>query len=192
MPMGLLQELLNTVSDPTLRHVAIVHIPIGLATLGPIAAISMVLFERHPECVARKPLGFHGSLAFWLENPFVGVADTELPTPPRKRGGVLLYGAGPFGLGVKLAKSPVVAAGFAASPSTQCAIGFVLEAGAPMPTPTVAPGPPAATLSDSLPLGSTPPRGKQQVALAPFARNFGMPLLTYPVTRAIVPPATDP
>lgn len=47
MPMGLLQELLNTVSDPTLRHVAIVHIPIGLATLGPIAAISMVLFERH-------------------------------------------------------------------------------------------------------------------------------------------------
>lgn len=45
--MSLLQELLNTVSDPRLRHIAIVHIPIGLATLGPIAAICKLLFERH-------------------------------------------------------------------------------------------------------------------------------------------------
>lgn len=45
--MDLLNELLQTATDPRLRHVAIVHIPIGLATIAPIAAIGLVTFERH-------------------------------------------------------------------------------------------------------------------------------------------------
>lgn len=41
-----------------------------------MAAIPRVLAD-HRECVARKPIDFNGSLAFWLENRFVRVADTE-------------------------------------------------------------------------------------------------------------------
>ncbi len=31
----------------------------------------------HPDCVARKPIDFNGSPAFWVENRFVRVVDTE-------------------------------------------------------------------------------------------------------------------
>ncbi|MFM9957527.1 MAG: c-type cytochrome domain-containing protein [Phycisphaerales bacterium] len=45
--MDLLNELLQTATDPRLRHVAIVHVPIGLATIAPVAAIGLVAFDRH-------------------------------------------------------------------------------------------------------------------------------------------------
>jgi uncharacterized membrane protein len=45
--MDLFRELLQTANDPLLRHAAIVHVPIGLATVAPLAAIGLVALERH-------------------------------------------------------------------------------------------------------------------------------------------------
>jgi len=45
--MDLFRELLQTATDPRLRHVAIVHVPIGLSVFAPLAALCLVAFKEH-------------------------------------------------------------------------------------------------------------------------------------------------
>ena len=88
---------------------------------------------------------------------FETVPHRELPTPSRKRGGVLVYGSASRNAPRPGGGKSRHGGGFGASRPTRRALGLETESRGPRPTPTVALAPPTATLSDSRALWLTPP-----------------------------------
>jgi hypothetical protein len=107
--------------------------------------------------VARQPIRIRISGLLEVENRFARVMDTELPTPSRKRGGVLVYGWGGLDAPRRDRGKSRQDGDFGAFRPTARALHLEAESRGPRATPTVALAPPAATLSDSRALWLTPP-----------------------------------
>jgi len=92
-----------------------------------------------------------GNLANGLRNhpKFETDIRSELPTPSRKRDGVLVYGSASRDATRPGRGKSRSGGAFGAWRSARRALGLEAESRGPTPTPTVALAPPAATLSDS-------------------------------------------